>query len=371
MSTYQAVVVDSHTDPPTIKQLPRPTIHNGEVLVRVLATPLVPYMKQILNGSRKYPLNFPLTPGSNGIGRVEEPGPDAVTLTKGQLVYFDITIHGRDDPNVQMLLGVHGGGYPAAQKLMEGPWRNGTFAEVAVLPLENVFALDEEALVERRGYSMADLGYLGNCLVPYGGLADAGLTAGDTVIVAPATGKFGGAAVTMALSVGATVVAAGRNEGVLRAFEEVYGSDGRIKTVRLTGDADTDTKNLRACSRLGKGVDAYIDFSPAAAAESTHIAASIGALRSGGQAVLMGGIPGTIHIPYAYIMHNNIRVLGRFMYERSHILQAIKMVEKGNLPMGKEKAGVESIRYGLTDFLEAMEKAADLTTWGQQVVLEP
>ena len=371
MSTYRAIVVSSHEDAPVLKTLPRPTPGNGEVLVRILATPFVPYMKEILNGTRKYPLNFPITPGSNAIARVEEVGPDAVSLAKGQLVFCDITIHGRDDPNVQMLLGVHGGGYPAAQKLMEGPWRNSSFAELAKFPSENVFALDEEVLCKQRGYSMADLCYLGNCLVPYGGLSDIEVKPGDVVIVAPATGKFGGAAVSAALGIGASVIAAGRNEKVLGAFERAYGSSGKIKTVVLTGDAAKDTENLKRLTRGGKGADAYIDFSPPAAAESTHIGAAIGALRREGRVVLMGGIGGAISIPYWHVMHNNIRVYGRFMYERAQILQAIKMVERGNLPMGEEKSGVESIHFGLVKFEEAMEKAAELTSWGVQVILEP
>ena len=371
MSTYRAIVVDSHSASPTIKDLPRPTPGNGEILIRIIATPFVPYMKQILDGSRKYPLNFPLTPGSNAIGRVEEPGPDAVSLTKGQLVFCDITIHGRDNPNVSMLLGVHGGGYPAAQKLMEGPWRNSSFAELAKFPLENVFALNEEVLVKQRGYSMADLCYLGHCLVPYGGLADIELKAGDTVIVAPATGKFGGAAVSAALAIGATVVAAGRNETVLRTFENVYGSSGRIQAVVLTGEAANDTKNLKSRTGGGKGADAYIDFSPAAAAGSTHVGAAIGALRTEGRAVLMGAIRGKVAIDYQSISHNNMRLYGRWMYERTQILQAIKMLENGNLLMGKEKAGIESVRYGLGDFSQAIERAAELTSWGHQVVVEP
>ena len=369
MPTYRAIVVDSHSNPPTLKNLPWPTPTNGEVLVRVLAAPLLSYTKQILDGTRQYPLSFPFTPGSSAIGRVEEPGPDAVSLVKGQLVYCDVMTRGRDNPDVQMLIGIYGGGYPAAQKLMEGPWRNGSFAEITKFPLENVFALDEGALLKQRAYSMADLSYLGTCLVPYGGLADM-ISAGDTVIVAPATGKFGGAAVKTALAIGATVIAAGRNETILRALEKIHGPTGRLKTVILTGDAARDTQNLRCHSQGGMGVDAYIDFSPPWAAESTHIGAAIKALKNESRACLMGGIMGTVAVPYSFVMHNNIRLHGKFMYERAHILQVIKMVERGNLLMGHEKAGIKSAMYGLDKFAEALDKAAELTNWGEEVVLE-
>jgi len=51
-------------------------------------------------------------------------------------------------------MGSHGG---AAMKLMQGEWRNGSFAEFAKFPLENVFLLDEEVLCGRMGYSVEDL----------------------------------------------------------------------------------------------------------------------------------------------------------------------------------------------------------------------
>lgn len=42
-----------------------------------------------------------------------------VSLSVGQPVFRDVTTRGRDDPDAQILFGIHGGGYPAAQKLME------------------------------------------------------------------------------------------------------------------------------------------------------------------------------------------------------------------------------------------------------------
>ena len=369
MSTYRAIVKDSYQSPPVLRNLEPLVPGNGEVLVRVLAAPFVSYMKQVLDGSRKYPLIFPLTPGMNAIARVEAVGPDAVALRPGQLVFCDITVRGRDNPNVEILMGVHLGSHPASQILMEGPWRSSTYAELAKFPLENVFALNEEILCGQFKYSFADLSYLGSCLVPYGGLADIDVKAGDTVIVAPATGRFGGSAVTTALATGATVIAAGRNVKALELFEKAYGNTGRIRTTVLTGEF---AKDLESFKRLAPtGADAYIDFSPREAAKSEHILAGIQALRRGGRLSLMGGILGNIEIPYIDVMHMDIRIHGKFMYERAHILQAIQMVEKGNLAMGKEKAGVESVIYGLDRFEESLETLATTGGWGTQIVIQP
>lgn len=73
---------------------------------------------------------------------------------------------------------------------MRGEWRDGTFAEYAKVPLESCFALDEGRLTGSirdggLGYEVEQLAYITSLLVPYGGLRDIGLQAGETVIVAP------------------------------------------------------------------------------------------------------------------------------------------------------------------------------------------
>lgn len=47
-----------------------------------------------------------------------------------------------------MLYGVHGVIYPAVQKLMDGVWRNRKYVEYVRFPLENLYLLDEEVLLE-------------------------------------------------------------------------------------------------------------------------------------------------------------------------------------------------------------------------------
>lgn len=197
----------------------------------------------------------------------------------------DITVRARDDPDRVILMGLHGG---AAMSLMEGEWRHGNFAEYAKFPLENVFSLIEEILCGKLGYTIKDLCSTPGYLVPYGGLSEINLLPGDTIIVAPATGRFRGGAVTMALAMGATVIACGRNASTLSAMSSVFADTGRLKTRILTGDVETDAANLTKLANNGQGADAYIDFSPAAATKSTHIQRCISALRSKGKAVFMG-----------------------------------------------------------------------------------
>lgn len=257
-------------------------------------------------------------------------------------------------------------------KLMDGEWRNGSFAQYTSFPLENVYALDEQRLLGSTafGYELPDLCWLATCMVPFGGLSDIGLRPGETIIVAPATGKFGGAAVHVALAMGARVIAAGRNKTVLVAFEKTFGGTGRLQTVILQGDADHDSQALVKASG-SKGVDAYIDFSPPQAGKSTHIIAALKSLKTGGRFSLMGGIGGNVEIPYSLVMFKDLKVQGKFMYGRKDIEGLIKMVEAGNLKLGKE-SGVEVFGpYGLGDIEEAMNEAAKEPGWGNQVVLIP
>jgi hypothetical protein len=93
---------------------------------------------------------------------------------------------------------------------MTGEWRDWTYAEYAKVPLENCVLLDETRLlgpIENGGlgYNVENLTQLHRLLVPYGGLRDIQLQAGETIIIAPATGAFGGRAVEVALAMGAQV----------------------------------------------------------------------------------------------------------------------------------------------------------------------
>ncbi|CEL07013.1 Putative Catalytic activity: An alcohol NAD() <=_ an aldehyde or ketone NADH [Aspergillus calidoustus] len=369
MSTHKALVLHARDKPLVLETVSLPIASTGDAIVRILAADIVPYMGEVISNKRPYPLSLPMTPGNTAIGRVHEVGPDAVDLTPGQLVFCDITIRARDNPAVSILYGVHGGGYPAAQKLMDGVWRNATYAEYARFPLENLYRLDEASLLRSLRYSINDLCLLPVCLVPFGGLSEVGLKPGEVVIVAPATGRYGGAAVNIALAMGATVIAGGRNITALEKLKSIHATN-RLRTVQITGDAAADTELFRAAA--GKdGADVYLDLSPPAVQGSSLLTSGIRSLRAFGRCVVMGGNSGHIDFPYLEIMFKSIRIQGRFMYDRRHVLQLIQMVESGLLPLGK-KAGVSQTEvFGLEQIEEALQAAGKLSGWGGYVVLKP
>ena len=212
---------------------------------------------------------------------------------------------------------------------------------------------------------MEDLPYIGMLAIPYGGLRDMEVKVGETVVIAPATGVFGGCAVQVALAMGARVLAAGRNEAKLREWEER--GNGRVKGVVLSGEVEEDVKRLQQWGP----VDAYQDWTPHVARASTHIKACLMALRGGGRASFMGGIQGDVSVPYNVVYRRNLKLSGRWMYEREHVVDLINMIEVGVLGLG-EKAGHEVTGvYGLDGWDEAIEVAAEKQGWGKKVLIKP
>jgi threonine dehydrogenase-like Zn-dependent dehydrogenase len=372
-STHKALVLSSFKEPldVSVDDVPIPHLTSGSAIVRVLATGVPPRVKSTFSGKVPFNLKLPLTPGSNAICRVATVGPDAVLLQPGQLVVVHIHVRGRDDPTISMLHGFHATG--PAEKLMEEEWRHSSYAEYLKAPLENIFPLDEDLLVNRMGYKIQDLTYIPFLLVSMGGLADIDLKPGESIVVAPATGTYSGAAVVMALSLGAIVVAAGRNEAQLKTMVNTLGSQygNRLSYVQLTGDSSKDTEALRKASPGGKGFDAYIDFSPPQAAKSTHLKSSLLALKPHGRVSLMGLIREDIGIPYAFVMFNDIQIRGKFMYERDNVHRVIAMVEAGLIKLG-EALGIHIIgSYPIEEYEKALDIAEQNPGHGKLVVFTP
>ena len=368
--TQQALVLKSKDTPLSLENVPIPTAVPGATIIKILGSSLNPMARGVLTEQIPFPHIFPLIPGMTAIGRVSDVGPDSTSLTKDQLVFVSVHVRSRDDPDANILLGWFGGMDPGSQKLMDGEWRNGTLAEYTKVPLESVYPLNEDLLVKQMGYRIADLNWLGPLTVPAGGLMEIDVCAGETVVVAPASGFFSGAAVHMALGMGARVIAAARNEKVLSKMAETFKSTERFVPVILKSDIEADAAAIRTAAG-GKGADAYIDFSPPAAPKSTHLQACIMALRPFGRVALMGGVFSNVEVPYGIVMWNSIRIQGRYMFDREHALRVIKLVETRMLKLGPgENSGIQAETFKYKD----VEKALDKTEggkWGSHVVMEP
>lgn len=293
-------------------------------------------------------------------------------LRPGDLVWVDATVVARDDDQAVALQGLFDGFSDASRALMRvEAFRDGSMAEYVTAPLENLCVLNEEVLLGGKekgglGYDVSELAFLFWPLVPYGGLRDVGLRVGETVIVAPATGPFGGVAVLVALAMGAgKVIAMGRNADALQTLRR--GREDRVETVQITGDVEKDAGELVRAG--GRPADVYFDISPPQAAGSTHLASAFRALKTGARVSLMGGIMRDVALPHAIIMHKDITIKGKWMYPKEAIPELVRMVESGILKLGST-AGIEAVRFSLDDW-EAAFKAAESSQFGRYVVLNP
>ncbi|OCK84337.1 isopropanol dehydrogenase [Lepidopterella palustris CBS 459.81] len=373
MATHKALVLSSFDKPISLETVPTPTATPGSAILRVLAAGLPAYARDIFTGKLPYVLTLPQVLGPSCVARVIEVGPDAIVLKPGQLVFVDPTIAARDDSDCNFLLGLHGGVTEESQRLMRESWRDGCYAEIVKAPLENCYILDEEVLIGKLGYKIHDLANLSCVLVPFGGLEEAGVGAGKTVIVAPATGKFSGGAVLAALAMGAKVIAAGRNEQGLEKLKTFPGAAERLLTVKLVSDAVKDTAALLAATG-GKGAQAYIDFSPPAAGAHgtpTHITACLNTLKRGGIAMFMGGIYSNVEVNYIGLMMRNITIKAKFMYERAQAKTLIKMIEFGNLRIGEGSGMTIGGTFGLEEIEKALDLAEKGKGWGGDVFVVP
>ncbi|KAJ7725296.1 alcohol dehydrogenase GroES domain-containing protein [Mycena maculata] len=384
MSTYRALQFSSPTTSGTIITKPTPSLPlpPGTALLKPLYAGVVSYTTHILqNGNpRKYNYPLPLVPGPSCIARVVAAPPDAPALTPGQLVLLDPTIRARDlqSDGAAFLLG-YSGGPPGATPytVMEAVWRDGTFAERVQVPVENVHPLDEAALCGRLGYALTDLAAtLGTLAVSFGGLDAARVRPGETVVVAPATGSFGGGAVHVALALGARVVAMGRNETALAGLEAL--GDARVAAVRMSGSVEGDVVGITsALERLGsRSLDVFFEISPPSVVNGPgqtvpYTTAALKVLRKGGRAVFMGGVKHDVSLPLREIVHGAKTLQGVWMYTPAQLTELIRLVEAGVLRLGEDRGFACQGVFPLERWEEAFETASREASAGNFVLLQP
>ncbi|EXA29865.1 hypothetical protein FOVG_18699 [Fusarium oxysporum f. sp. pisi HDV247] len=308
----------------------------GSVVVIVLNTVIFPYAEDIHTGKLPvFNLSLPLEPHPSHIGRAHSLGSDAILAKPGDLVFFSAAIYARDDPSVNIIQGHHGGEGTRGRKLMNGEWRDGALQEYQKVPLENIFVLDEDRLCKQLGYTPADLHEISFYTIGVGAVLEAAkLAAGETIVLGPATGTYGGITSDVALALGANVIAIGRSEGKLAQLQKQLGNHERFSYVVMTGDDQVDAAAIRKASPDGRGVEVFNDW-----------------------AVVLSGAPsGSITVPYTLVIHQNIKIIGKVMVTRAGIESTIKMVNSGVLKLGNRGGSSHKV-YKLEEHPEAFEDA--------------
>ncbi|CAH0028285.1 unnamed protein product [Clonostachys rhizophaga] len=349
---------------------PTPKPGPGSVLIRILASSIRANSRRVYQEPTSgHPLPTAFVPGFAAIGRVAETGPDATRLQRGQLVFFDPYIIGRDSSDAKYISGLMECLDEESKRLSRGEWRDSTFAEFANLPLENCFPLDESRLMRPSqdgglGYTLDNLTHLFSMLIPFGGLADIGLEAGQTVIIAPATGRYGSAAVHLALAVGERVIATGRNRTILQQLATIHPQ--RLSAVPITGDVDADTQALRAAAGPS-GADVFWDMSPPGAGTSTHFLSSLNVLKTGARISLMSSILSSVSFDYMQIMVRGLTIKGTWICAKEQTKRLISMVETGLLPLDAHSMGPVR-KFKLDDWAVALDTGAERTEPGEVII---
>lgn len=358
----KAAVLKAFGTPLAIETMPDPVLGTGEVIVDVAAAGVLAYAGEVFSGARNYRLDLPAVPGSGAIGRVHALGPDATHLAIGDWVFCDPTVRARDDVQApDILLQGLTAGSEGGLKLQQH-FRHGSFAEQVMVPTENVTPIG--------AIDPADVGRwcaLGALLVPYGGLDAIGFKAGEIVVVSGATGKFGSAAVAVALAMGAAcVIATGRNRAALDELSRRYGA--RVRPVPMTGNEADD--RARIVHAAPGAIDCVLDILPPAASP-VQARTAVMTVRAGGRVALMGGVgmlgDGGLDLPYPWLMRNNITIRGQWMYPRAAPVSVIAMIRAGLIDL----AHYEVTEFGLDDINVAIDHAAEAAGPFTATVLRP
>jgi alcohol dehydrogenase len=328
ISIMKAALLQAFGMPLVIQDQADPVIGTGEVIVDVVAAPILSYANEVFSGSRQYLLPLPVVPGCGAIGRIKEVGPDSTKLKPGDWVFCDPTVRGRDDalmPDITLQgWSARGDGGMKLQRY----FRDGPFAERIRIPTENAVPIGTIDEADAAAWSA-----IGTLLIAYGGLLAMDLKAGETLLVSGATGNFGSAAIVVALAMGARkVIAPGRNLSVLTKLVERFGK--RITPVSLSGDEEVDRANMIAAA--DGSIDAVLDFLPPSVS-SIVARTAIMTVRPYGRVVLMGGVGlqggADLSLPYPWIMRNLITIKGQWMYHPSAGAGMVGLIRAGLLDL--------------------------------------
>src|SRR5271169_3071339 len=223
------------------EDVPMPEVRPGSILVRIEASTLMSYIKPYVEG-RLPSYHVPaggFTPGGNCVGVIEAVGKDVWRLSPGRRVVVASLFRSSEnvpDP-AQILIGITSLG--SESERVQADWPDGTLAEYVLVPPSTVALADGLEHIDS-----AQLSAVSRFVIPYGGLVRGRLAAGETLVVNGATGAYGGAAVLLALAMGAgRVVAAGRNAEKLKRLVRLAGK--AVVAVVLSGNRQKDAATLR------------------------------------------------------------------------------------------------------------------------------
>ena len=335
-----------------VDEVPRPQIRSNAVIIRVLGSQLPAFTSEVVSGKRQYamPQPFPIIPGPNSLGIVEEIGENVFDIEKGQLVLVDPRVFGslhvgarRDD----ILLGwtaltpdsIH----------TQQVWKDGAWAQYQLVPASSLTIIPHGI---QSMYSTAQWSALSYLAISYGALQRGDFQTGQIVIITGATGDLGSGAVLLALAMGASLIlAVGRDKQKLDKLKEL----DEKRVIPIVHSSSATDFNVECLKKFMNGNDAdlVLDF-VGGTSDVEPLLTCIRALKFRGKAIFVGNIENSIPIKYVEIMINEIEIRGCFMFPANSYQQLIRLVQANLLDLNHIATRI----FPLEQINEAIEAAA-------------
>lgn len=216
-----AAVIKKCGVPPVYEKFEEPVAGNGQVLIKVTASPITPLDLLCASGTSYWGSpNVPYIPGVQGVGRVM----DTSDFDSRRSYWFQT--------NAGMAKG------------------NGAMAEYVIVERDKLLEVPDEL----DDVTSASLGL--SAVAAFGALNRAQLQAGEKVLVLGANGVVGQVAVQLARLMGASRVIAGARTKKGRDLVSSLGADATVDTSAITDDLEADQIFRDACDG---SVDVVID----------------------------------------------------------------------------------------------------------------
>ena len=323
------------------EEVPRPTIGEAEVLVRVRGCALNHLDIWARGGTRKEKLPMPHISGSDIAGEVAEVG----KLVTGHTVGEKVLVAPGISCGICERCATGWDSLCSSYKII-GNETQGGYAEYAAVPRENILPIPDELSFEEA--SSIPLVFLTawHMLV-----TRAHLTAGETVLVWAAGSGVGSAAIQVAKVLGAKVVAtAGSDEKTEKARK--LGADWVIN--HHTQEVPEEVKRVTN----GAKVNVVFDHIGTATWEK-----SMRSMAPGGRLVNCGVTSGgKAEVDIRYVFVRQFSLLGSYMGGMGELLKVLKFFEDGRL-----KPVVDSV-FPLQDAAKAQERMEKSQHFGKIVL---
>lgn len=307
----QAVRYHEHGDPDVfqVDEVPRPSPASGEVLVEMRAASVNPVDLLIRSGLYG-DVPLPSIPGGDGAGIVAAAGEYVDTVAEGDRV----VVSGMDRS------------------------AGGTFAEYAAVPETKVASLPDGVPFDAGG-AVGNVG-----ATAWTALEEvAGIEAGDRVLVHGGAGGVGHAAVQVAASSGADVIATAGSESARARVEELGAG------VALNYDSGSLAEEVLDATG-GEGVETVLDHRL-----EEYLELDLEVLAEGGQVVsLMGNVPEASALPF-YAKEVTLRALRMDNHPvRTPMLErVVRLMDRGDLtPVVANTYGLDEVGRAHRDLSE-------------------